>query len=226
MQISRLFLALLLFVCRSRERPTVQSLPEVPPAANSGFDAERLGRIDSICMEAIDRQATPGCVVLVAKGGKIAYEKAFELSGPMTRPSRWIRGRSTIWPPVPRSARHDHGRHEIIRAGEARSIPKTLGHYLPWVRGQRQGFPADMGCTAAPGRVLRPLFLFLRKRSIPAAAVCPLPGIYTSLTRIACIRIRVAESLVYAEGLGEDTFVRMRILQSPAGSGRQIRVRS
>lgn len=48
------------------------SLPE-----NVGINADSLKNIDRIAMEAIEAQATPGCVVLVAKDGKIVYEKAF-----------------------------------------------------------------------------------------------------------------------------------------------------
>jgi len=48
------------------------SLPE-----NVGLSADSLRNIDRIAMEAIEAGATPGCVVLVARKGKIVYEKAF-----------------------------------------------------------------------------------------------------------------------------------------------------
>lgn len=48
------------------------SLPE-----NVGLYSDSLQNIDRIAMEAIEAKATPGCVVLVAKNGKIVYEKAF-----------------------------------------------------------------------------------------------------------------------------------------------------
>ena len=48
------------------------SLPE-----NVGLCADSLLNIDRIALEAIEARATPGCVVLVARKGKIVYEKAF-----------------------------------------------------------------------------------------------------------------------------------------------------
>src|SRR5690606_29640903 len=41
------------------------------------LDENVLSRIDAIAKDAIAKKATPGCVVLVAKDGFIAYEKAF-----------------------------------------------------------------------------------------------------------------------------------------------------
>ncbi len=42
-----------------------------------GMNEAILNRIDSVAKVAIDIRATPGCVVLVSKGGKIVYEKAY-----------------------------------------------------------------------------------------------------------------------------------------------------
>ena len=42
-----------------------------------GIDEAKLYKIDSIANDAIAKGATPGCVILVARNGKIAYEKAF-----------------------------------------------------------------------------------------------------------------------------------------------------
>ena len=53
-----------------------QYLPHVQ-AATLGFNEAKLQVIDSIAKDAIAKKATPGCVVLVAKDGRIAYEKAF-----------------------------------------------------------------------------------------------------------------------------------------------------
>ncbi len=48
------------------------SIPE-----RMGLNTDTLQRLASIAEEAIDGKATPGCVVLVAKSGRIVYEKAF-----------------------------------------------------------------------------------------------------------------------------------------------------
>lgn len=42
-----------------------------------GIVEEDLLRIDSIAMDAINMQATPGCQVLIAKGGEVFYNKSF-----------------------------------------------------------------------------------------------------------------------------------------------------
>jgi beta-glucosidase-like glycosyl hydrolase/CubicO group peptidase (beta-lactamase class C family) len=44
---------------------------------NVGLSSEKLTAIDTIALQAIEKGATPGMVVLVAKDGKVAYEKAF-----------------------------------------------------------------------------------------------------------------------------------------------------
>ena len=53
-----------------------RALPAADPST-VGMDPAQLNKIDAICEEAIEKQAAPGCVVLVARDGKIAYEKAF-----------------------------------------------------------------------------------------------------------------------------------------------------
>jgi beta-N-acetylhexosaminidase len=45
--------------------------------ADAGMDEKTLAKIASIAKEAIDNGATPGCNVLVAKDGKIVYQKSF-----------------------------------------------------------------------------------------------------------------------------------------------------
>ena len=42
-----------------------------------GMDSEKLAKIDTIAQEMISRKASPGCVVLVAKNGKIVFNKAY-----------------------------------------------------------------------------------------------------------------------------------------------------
>lgn len=44
---------------------------------DAGIDSASLSRIDSIARLAIKKRATPGCQVLVARDGKVIYEKAF-----------------------------------------------------------------------------------------------------------------------------------------------------
>lgn len=48
------------------------ALPE-----NVGLSSDTLAKIDQVAQEAIAKRATPGCVVLVAKDGRIVFEKAY-----------------------------------------------------------------------------------------------------------------------------------------------------
>ena len=50
----------------------VYSTPE-----DAGMNSSTLKRIEPIVAEAIKMGATPGCQVLVAKNGKVVYEKSF-----------------------------------------------------------------------------------------------------------------------------------------------------
>ena len=44
---------------------------------NAGINEKHLSKVDSIAMEGIRQGATPGCQVLVARHGKVVYEKSF-----------------------------------------------------------------------------------------------------------------------------------------------------
>jgi hypothetical protein len=55
---------------------TDRLLEQLRPA-DLGFRVNSLTKIDSIVNDAIRNRAIPGAVVLVAKDGKIAYERAF-----------------------------------------------------------------------------------------------------------------------------------------------------
>jgi CubicO group peptidase (beta-lactamase class C family) len=44
---------------------------------NAGINADNLRAIDNVALEAIRSRATPGCVVLVAKDGKVIFNKAY-----------------------------------------------------------------------------------------------------------------------------------------------------
>ncbi|MFT5157426.1 MAG: beta-N-acetylhexosaminidase [Bacteroidia bacterium] len=43
----------------------------------TGMNSEKLSKIDEIAQNAIDKGATPGCQVLVARHGKVVYQKSF-----------------------------------------------------------------------------------------------------------------------------------------------------
>jgi len=110
----------------------VRALKEVSPFV-VGLDSVKLEKIDAIANEAIAQRAAPGCVVLVAKDGRIAYEKAF---GYMTYDRTEPVYPETIYDmasctkicatTVSVMKLYDEGRLDL---------QKTLGDYLPWVKG-------------------------------------------------------------------------------------------
>ena len=114
---------------------SARQLPTVPPAT-LGFKADRLQVIDSVCREAIAKQATPGCVVLVAKDGKIVYEKGF---GYLTYDKT-----ETVYPEtmydlasVTKICATTMAVMKLYDEGKL-DLQKTLGDYLPWVRGSNK----------------------------------------------------------------------------------------
>ncbi len=54
-------------------------------ASDVGLSSERLARIDSMCIEAIQEEHLPGVVALVSRNGKIVYHKAFGTSNATTK---------------------------------------------------------------------------------------------------------------------------------------------
>lgn len=110
-------------------------LPEVK-AATLGFNETKLQEIDSIATDAITRHATPGCVVLIAKDGKIAYKKAFgyytyDSLEAVTDESIYDMASCTKIFATTLSVMklHDEGKLDI---------KKTLGDYLAWVKGSNK----------------------------------------------------------------------------------------
>jgi CubicO group peptidase (beta-lactamase class C family) len=70
----------LLFSCTCPEvvkntSPLSEATPE-----SQGMSADRLARIDSVFIQAVDRGEIPGAVALVARNGKIVYYKAFGMA--------------------------------------------------------------------------------------------------------------------------------------------------
>jgi CubicO group peptidase (beta-lactamase class C family) len=56
---------------------TVKSRLQYTVPEDVGINSSNLNEIDNIAYEAIRNQATPGCVVLVAKDGKVIFNKAY-----------------------------------------------------------------------------------------------------------------------------------------------------
>ncbi|HKP31312.1 MAG TPA: glycoside hydrolase family 3 N-terminal domain-containing protein, partial [Chitinophagaceae bacterium] len=107
-------------------------LPFIQPTV-VGFNEEKLKAIDSIVNDGIAQHAYPGAVVLVAKDGRLVYEKAFGQmawtnNAPMTAQTIFDLASVTkiCATNISLMKLYDEGRLDLN---------KTLGDYLPWLRG-------------------------------------------------------------------------------------------
>lgn len=66
-------------ISSAQQAIVTEPLTEASPA-NVGMSAERLGRIDLMCRDAIAKGKVPGMVALVARHGEIVYHKAFGMA--------------------------------------------------------------------------------------------------------------------------------------------------
>ena len=111
-----------------------KKLIPIVAASDLGFNAPKMSfEIDSIVNDAIAKQAIPGAVVLVAKDGKIAFERAYgyldyEKKDPVYNETIYdlasvTKNMATLLSVM---RLYDEGKLDL---------QKTLGDYLPWVRG-------------------------------------------------------------------------------------------
>jgi beta-glucosidase-like glycosyl hydrolase/CubicO group peptidase (beta-lactamase class C family) len=107
-------------------------LPSIEPSA-MGFNENKLQVVDSIVLDGIRQQAYPGAVVLVAKDGKVVYEKAF---GQMawTNPSPMTTQTIFDLASVTKICATNLSVMKLYDEGKL-DLHKTLGDYLPWMRG-------------------------------------------------------------------------------------------
>ncbi len=183
----------------------------LPPAdpIEAGLDPVKLSVIDSIANDAIAKGATPGCVVLVAKNGKIAYHKAFgyytyERTEPVTTASIYDMASVTKICATTLSIMKLYDEGKI-------SLEKKLGDYLPWVKGSSKDnlrieniLLHQAGLSA---------YIPFYKETIDANGI-PYPKYY-SPRQTDSFNIRVAKDL-FMRNDWRDTLYQ-RILQSPLG---------
>jgi beta-N-acetylhexosaminidase len=109
--------------------------PHVAPET-VGLKSAVLNRIDSIATDAIAKHATPGCVVLVAKDGKVAFQRAYGYTNydsvePVNNDMIYDLASVTKISATTVSVM------KLYEQGEL-DLDKTLGDYLPWVRGSNK----------------------------------------------------------------------------------------
>jgi beta-N-acetylhexosaminidase len=183
-------------------------LPGIP-ASQLGFNEVKLNAsIDSIVNDAIKQKAIPGAVVLVAKDGKIAYEKSF---GYLTYDS--------IEPVYPETI-YDLASVTKIMAttlsimklyDEGRlDLQKTLGDYLPRVRGTNKA-PLKLWDILLHQAGLKAFIPFYRETLDAANGNLPLSTLYRTEPD-SIYNVPVAANL-YIRKDWEDTMMN-RILKS------------
>ncbi len=184
-------------------------LPRVKPA-EVGLDEEKLMKIDSIANNAISKGATPGCVVMVVKDGKIAYNKAYghfnyDNAEPVTTESVYDMASVTKICATTISVM------KLYEQGKL-DLKKTLGDYLPMVKGtNKENLLIENILLHQAGLVA---YIPFYKETLNAAGV-PLTK-YFSTTINDSFKIRVGDNLFLRNDYN-DTMYR-RILKSPLGA--------
>ncbi|MEO6219138.1 MAG: glycoside hydrolase family 3 N-terminal domain-containing protein, partial [Ginsengibacter sp.] len=185
----------------------MNNLPIVK-SAQVGLNDLKLAVIDSVANDAILNGATPGCVVLVAKDGKIAFEKAFGKYDFNTRDSVIL---SSIYDvaSVTKICATTLAVMKLYDEGKI-DFKKKLGDYLPWVKGSNKEnlFIEDILLHQAGLVGWVPFY----KETLDSLTHSPITTIYASRESDS-FSIRVAENL-FMRTDWRDTMCQ-RIVQSP-----------
>jgi beta-N-acetylhexosaminidase len=179
--------------------------------AELGMDAVKLSKIDAICEEAITKKAAPGCVVLVARNGKIAYEKAFgyltyDRMEPVYDETLYDMASCTKICATTMAVMklYDEGKLDL---------QKTLGDYLPWVKGTNKDTLKIWDILLHQAGLVA--FIPFYKETIDSTREgIPMPGFYTAKPD-SLHSIRIADNM-YMRRDWRDTMY-SRILQSALG---------
>ena len=184
-------------------------LPVTSPG-DVGLNAAKLSVIDNIAEAGIAAGATPGCVVLVAKDGKIAFEKAYgkynyDTPEPVTLQSIYDMASVTKICATTLAVMKMYDEGKI-------KLNKTLGDYLPWVKGSnKKNLEIEKILLHQAGLVA---FIPFYKETIDSITKEPLPSIYSHYKNDS-FSIRVAQNL-YMRNDWTDTMYK-RILDSKLG---------
>lgn len=185
-------------------------LPAATPA-ELGMDPDQLNKIDDIAREGIEKKAFPGCVVLVARDGRIAYEKAFghmsyDSTEPVYKETLYDMASCTKICATTMSVMklYDEGKLDLH---------KTLGDYLPWVRGSDKASLSIWDVLLHQAGLV-PDVVFYKEVVDSTKEENPMPGIFTHQPD-SLHGVRVAENL-YLRNDWRDT-MDLRVVQSKLG---------
>lgn len=180
--------------------------PKISPET-VGMQPEALTKIDAVANDAIEKGAAPGCVVLVARDGKIVYNKAFGYTN-FDRKEPMNTDMVFDLASVTKVSATTVSIMKLYEEGKV-DLEKTLGDYLPWVKGSDK---ASLKLTdiLLHQAGLTPFIPFYRE-VIDTLTGKPMPQ-YFSNEKDEAHQYRVAEGL-YVRNDWEDTLYK-RILQS------------
>ncbi|MGN6435398.1 MAG: glycoside hydrolase family 3 N-terminal domain-containing protein [Agriterribacter sp.] len=172
--------------------------------------AEKFKAVDSIATHAIRQHAAPGMTVMAVKDGKIAFYKSY---GHYTYDSTEKVNVETLYDmaSVTKICATTLSVMRLYDQGKI-DLDKTLGDYLPWVRGtNKQKLKIEDILLHQAG--LKAFIPFYRE-TIDTATGVALPGFYAH-DQSAAYSVRVADTM-YMRTAWEDTIYK-RILQSDVG---------
>lgn len=183
-----------------------QVLPVINPD-EVGLDIVKLNAIDSIGNAAIAGGATPGCVILVAKNGKLAYQKAFGYFG-YDKKEQVTTDAVYDVASVTKMCATTLAVMKLYDEGKI-DLKKKIGDYLPWVKGSnKESLTIENVLLHQAG--LSPFIPFY-KETINTNGV-PYTK-YFSTTKNDSFNISVAKNLFLRKDWNDTMY--KRILQSP-----------
>lgn len=182
-------------------------MPRLRPS-DLGFNIIELTAIDSIMNDAIRKRAIPGGVVLVAKDGRIAYDRAFGFMGYDSVEAVYP---ETIYDlaSVTKVMATTLSVMKLYDEGKL-DLKKTLGNYLSWTKGtNKQNLPVWNVLLHQAG--LKAWIPFYRETLDPLRAESPSYNVYAN-SADTFHPVRVAEN-IYLRRDWTDTIYK-RILES------------
>lgn len=174
-----------------------------------GLDLARISKIDSIANDAIEKQAAPGCVVLIVKDGRIAFEKAYG-SYEYNHAENMDIASVFDMASVTKICATTISIMKLYDEGKV-DLKKKLGDYLPIVRGtNKEHLLISKILLHQAGLVA---YIPFYKQTIDSSGV-PLPGIYAEKKKTG-YSARVANNMYLADAWQDS--IQQKILKSPLG---------
>ena len=180
-------------------------------AKSAGLDEIKLKQIDSIANNAISKGATPGCVVLVARNGKVGFYKAY---GHMNYDGKEAVTTESVYDlaSVTKTSATTMAVMKLYEEGKL-DIDKNLGDYLPWTNGSdKAGLKLRNILLHQAGLVA---YIPFYRETIDAATGKPKPGYYHTVFS-KTYSIPVAENMFMRNDMTDTLY--KRILQSKLGA--------